>query len=583
MLRSQDLDSVINEITHRTGMNEAVIPIDPFFHPIIRPFVRKIGRILEKGKGNRLGTVLRTLLRNLFPGFQPFVHRIGVLFRYILFCVFFNKTVFELVFRRTEDLSGKAALFPDITGQACYICIGAGFVFDRFIAVGEHHALGADRPCEGHALARFTVHHGQIMAPSVQNHFRHAGIPAPPVILKLDPESSVDPDPALGNDIIGPAKRQIPFDVLCRVNQHGRSRAGVPVASLAGHDIADHVVLGGVGPAAGGRDGHRVDAVRGMILIIVDIAHHLAVHVLSVEQEAEIHRPSGVFVFFAGVDPGNGEVKIILRGQGAVRLHHEGIDFPQGRVGVAAEVVPLGVARNHVKEGLGKHEESPDVGCALLNAGLQIVPCIQRDGQAEAGPRSAAERTGDDDARRLLQFFAFQAVQFADRVIQRRQLALDQGRVERQPGNGAHLPRAVRHQLAVEDLIDREPLIPGVNVLFQIFTDRQGSGDLDGMDPELCLFQIPQFVGVRVKHHKAQVFPLPVIGRQFVNSPDDFQSRASEADDQRRCAHLKISFLFLANCFCNPCPAARQDYFIGKKRFLRCRIRIFPSQRNCPV
>ena len=128
-----------------------------------------------------------------------------------------------------------------------------------------------------------------------------------------------------------------------------------------------------------------------MRLVLGKTVQLLSVQILSVEQEAEIHRFSAVFFLSRSAGSGSHEVEIIVRRKRAVCLHHEGIDLTQCRIGVAAEIVALTLGIDDSVENLRQEEEAADDGRALLELGCHEIADIEADRKDQAGSGATAE------------------------------------------------------------------------------------------------------------------------------------------------------------------------------------------------
>ena len=64
-------------------------------------------------------------------------------------------------------------------------------------------------------------------------------------------------------------------------------------------------------------------------------------------------------------------------------------------------------------------------------------------------------------------------VSLYDRFVQRFQIAAADGRIHDQTRDGAHLSGTLAGRLAIQDVVDGEPVVLRVLIIVQVFADRQ--------------------------------------------------------------------------------------------------------------
>ena len=144
----------------------------------------------------------------------------------------------------------------------------------------------------------------------------------------------------------------------------------------------------------------------------------------------------------------------------------------------------------------------------MLESRGQEVFDVERDGKNKAGTGSPGQGTDDDDAKRLFAVFFLDFVEIFDGRVEDVHVSGTNRRVEGKARNRTHLTRAFGERLAVEDGIDRKPLVARVRVDVQIFPHRKTRRRLDRMDKRIGLANFAQLVDVGVEYGKPDVASL---------------------------------------------------------------------------
>ena len=282
-----------------------------------------------------------------------------------------------------------------------------------------------------------------------------------------------------------------------------------------------------------------------MFFVLRQIGKAVAVKILPVKEEAEIHR---LFVkhvklirrplarHFQAV------TLIELRILACIGAHDERIEFTQRRIGVCLQILFLLLRLARIlEEDIGKQADAADD--RLFPAVIfQIMADIHGNGKQNARSGAADQSRDDHDAHGLLHVVRIEALQLIDRSVQFGDSSLTQAGVKRQAGDGTDLSRALRQRLVVQLRIDGKPIFARLVVGVERLSDRHALRGLNREQAVDRMAQFPQFVRVRIERHKADKFLLRIIG-ELADAANDVAARSAKADDERQ-RQLSFEFLF---------------------------------------